>query len=81
MPDQEQRPKARPKLKKRTAEKDPEMTLETDLSRPTAKDNEFELDLDAATYQGKKGQAGTRTKANGGGGSPEATTRTDAFDL
>lgn len=29
----------------------------------TAKDKDFDLDLDAAKFQGKKGQAGTRTKA------------------
>jgi hypothetical protein len=28
-----------------------------------AKDKDFDLDLDAAKFQGKKGQAGTRTKA------------------
>ena len=28
-----------------------------------AKDKDFDLDLDAARFQGKKGQAGTRTKA------------------
>lgn len=54
------------KLKKKTKqEKNNEVKLDVgdtfDVS--TAKDKDFDLDLDAAKFQGKKGQAGTRTKA------------------
>ena len=30
-----------------------------------AKDEDFDLNLDSARFQGKKGQAGTRTRSNG----------------
>jgi len=39
-----------------------------------AKEKDFDLDLDAAKFQGKKGQAGTRTKM--GGGDPNNRTVT-----
>lgn len=54
------------KLKKKSkAEKASEVKLELGdtFDVATAKDKDFDLDLDAAKFQGKKGQAGTRTKA------------------
>lgn len=42
-----------------------------------AKDKDFDLDLDAAKYQGKKGQAGSRTKAVDGGDTPAGGARSD----
>ena len=54
------------KLKKKAkSEKATEVKLELgDTFEPAvAKDKDFDLDLDAAKFQGKKGQAGTRTKA------------------
>lgn len=54
------------KLKKKAkSEKANEVKLELGdtFDVATAKDKDFDLDLDAAKFQGKKGQAGTRTKA------------------
>jgi hypothetical protein len=54
------------KLKKKSkAEKASEVKLDLGdtFEVATAKDKDFDLDLDAAKFQGKKGQAGTRTKA------------------
>ena len=54
------------KLKKKAkSEKSSEVKLELGdtFDVETAKDKDFDLDLDAAKFQGKKGQAGTRTKA------------------
>ncbi|HVM46072.1 MAG TPA: hypothetical protein VM582_09075 [Candidatus Thermoplasmatota archaeon] len=54
------------KLKKKAkTEKTAEVKLELGdtFEVATAKDKDFDLDLDAAKFQGKKGQAGTRTKA------------------
>lgn len=54
------------KLKKKAkTEKANEVKLELGdtFDVATAKDKDFDLDLDAAKFQGKKGQAGTRTKA------------------
>lgn len=52
-------------LKKRR-KKEKEEKIEFDLGESfdveDAKDEDFDLDLDAAKFQGKKGQAGTRTK-------------------
>ena len=55
----------RPKVKGRKRQKvDTEIKLdEEDTFSPAhAKDKDFDLDLDAAKFQGKKGQAGSRTK-------------------
>lgn len=60
-----------PKLKKKDASRNKEKTDSDDdvvdlniddaLGSPAdAKDTDFDLDLDASTYQGKKGQAGNR---------------------
>ncbi|MGQ0536765.1 MAG: hypothetical protein ACT4PT_11935 [Methanobacteriota archaeon] len=35
------------------------------FSPADAREEDFDLDLDSAIYQGKKGQAGTRTKSSG----------------
>ncbi len=54
------------KLKKKAKqEKNTEMKLDLGdtFDVANAKDKDFDLDLDAAKFQGKKGQAGTRTKA------------------
>lgn len=54
------------RLKKKTKQqKDTEVTLDVGdtFEVAQAKDKDFDLDLDAAKFQGKKGQAGTRTKA------------------
>jgi len=54
------------KLKKKTKqEKATEVKLDIGdtFEVANAKDKDFDLDLDAAKFQGKKGQAGTRTKA------------------
>jgi hypothetical protein len=54
------------KLKKKAkSEKSTEVKLDVGdtFEVATAKDKDFDLDLDAAKFQGKKGQAGTRTKA------------------
>lgn len=54
------------KLKKKAkSDKTAEVKLELGdtFEVATAKDKDFDLDLDAAKFQGKKGQAGTRTKA------------------
>jgi hypothetical protein len=54
------------KLKKKSkTEKSTEVKLDVGdtFEVATAKDKDFDLDLDAAKFQGKKGQAGTRTKA------------------
>jgi hypothetical protein len=54
------------KLKKKAkSEKSSEVKLDLGdtFEVATAKDKDFDLDLDAAKFQGKKGQAGTRTKA------------------
>jgi hypothetical protein len=54
------------KLKKKAkTEKSTEVKLDVGdtFEVATAKDKDFDLDLDAAKFQGKKGQAGTRTKA------------------
>ena len=54
------------KLKKKAKqEKGAEVKLDVGdtFDVATAKDKDFDLDLDAAKFQGKKGQAGTRTKA------------------
>lgn len=54
------------KLKKKSkSEKANEVKLDLGdtFDVATAKDKDFDLDLDAAKFQGKKGQAGTRTKA------------------
>lgn len=56
------------KLKKKTKrEKKSEVKFDPgqDFDVEKAKDKDFDLDLDAARFQGKKGQAGTRTKASG----------------
>ena len=54
------------KLKKKKQQKD-EKAVTFDVgesfSPAEAKEEDFELDLDSAIFQGKKGQAGTRTKA------------------
>jgi hypothetical protein len=54
------------KLKKKTKrEKKAEVKFDVGEAFEVAnsKDKDFDLDLDAARFQGKKGQAGTRTKA------------------
>lgn len=55
------------KLKKRQ-KKDEGKLVSFDVgesfSPAEAKEEDFELDLDSAIFQGKKGQAGTRTKAS-----------------
>jgi ankyrin repeat protein len=54
------------RLKKKTKqEKNVEVKLDLGdtFDVANAKDKDFDLDLDAAKFQGKKGQAGTRTKA------------------
>lgn len=57
-----------PQLQERepATEEDQEETIEFDLGDTfdveEAKDDDFELDMDAAEFQGKKGQAGTRSK-------------------
>ncbi len=54
------------RLKKKTKqEKATEVKLDVaeTFEVENAKDKDFDLDLDAAKFQGKKGQAGTRTKA------------------
>lgn len=57
------------KLKKKQVVK-PEVHLDQELaeffSPANAKDKDFDLDMDAAKFQGKKGQAGTRSKSGGG---------------
>lgn len=52
------------KLKKKTARAEPELLFDVadTFDIASAKDKDFDLDLDAAKYQGKKGQAGSRTK-------------------
>lgn len=55
----------RPKVKAKKRQKvDTVIKLDDeDMFNPAnAKDKDFDLDLDAAKFQGKKGQAGTRTK-------------------
>ncbi len=54
------------KLKKKNKqEKTTEVKLDIaeSFDVATAKEKDFDLDLDSARFQGKKGQAGTRTKA------------------
>lgn len=52
------------KLKKRGPKNDTSnLELGDAFDVAEAKDKDFDLDLDAAKFQGKKGQAGTRTKA------------------
>lgn len=54
------------KLKKKSkSEKTTEVKLDIGetFEVANAKEKDFDLDLDAAKFQGKKGQAGTRTKA------------------
>ena len=54
------------KLKKKSKQ-DKSVEVKLDIGETfevaEAKDKDFDLDLDAAKFQGKKGQAGTRTKA------------------
>lgn len=52
------------KLKKKQKQEAPDLTfdLAETFEVATAKDKDFDLDLDAAKFQGKKGQAGSRTK-------------------
>jgi len=55
-------------LKKKAKKKeDTEVKLEVGetFDVGSAKEKDFDLDLDSARFQGKKGQAGTRTKATG----------------
>lgn len=56
---------AQKKARKPRQEKSNKVKIDTDeaFSPANAKDKDFDLDLDAARFQGKKGQAGTRTKA------------------
>lgn len=54
------------KLKKKKQQKEEKpVTFDVgeSFSPAEAKEHDFELDLDSAIFQGKKGQAGTRTKA------------------
>jgi len=53
------------KLKRKAKKEDAEVKLDVGdtFEVAEAKDKDFDLDLDAAKFQGKKGQAGTRTKA------------------
>lgn len=56
----------RPKTKGRKRVKvDTQINLDTEeaFNPANAKDKDFDLDLDSARFQGKKGQAGSRTKA------------------
>ncbi|HWG91252.1 MAG TPA: hypothetical protein VNZ52_10440 [Candidatus Thermoplasmatota archaeon] len=54
------------KLKKKSKQ-DTKVELKLDIGETfdvaNAKEKDFDLDLDASKFQGKKGQAGTRTKA------------------
>ncbi len=55
------------KLKKKSKKKDDDdvkLDLGSSFDVSDAKDEDFDLDLDSARFQGKKGQAGTRTKAS-----------------
>lgn len=63
---QEQKKPAGRKFKKKSGQQGgPEVKLDVGetFQVANAKDKDFDLDLDAAKFQGKKGQAGTRTKA------------------
>lgn len=52
----------KPKLKKKAKTTDEVVFKVGDtFETSSAKDKDFDLDLDAAKFQGKKGQAGTRT--------------------
>lgn len=66
MKQEQQKPGSGKKLKKKAkTERGPEVKLDLGdtFEVAEAKDKDFDLDLDAAKFQGKKGQAGTRTKA------------------
>jgi len=53
-----------PDLKKKTDsdEESADIDFGASFDPADAKDEDFELDLDSSRFQGKKGQAGTRTK-------------------
>ncbi len=56
-------------LKKKDKQKEEDEEVDLDVGDSfdvsDAKDEDFELDLDSARFQGKKGQAGTRTRSSG----------------
>lgn len=72
----EQEQQVKPKRKQRVK---PALVSVLDVAETfdvgNSKEKDFDLDLDAARFQGKKGQAGTRTKMNGGGDEPWFTIR------
>lgn len=75
MTDQEQQ--TPPKRKKRQAST-ARTEIELDVSRPTSKDEDFDLNLKEMMYQAKKGQAGSRTKSpEAGGEDPNASRASD----
>lgn len=71
----------RPKRKQRQVKKEEvKLDLTESFDPANAKDKDFDLDLDAARFQGKKGQAGTRNKSVEGGGNDDSAAQRTSYD-